>query len=458
MASTISTATDGRRLSRNVAVIGSGHVGVVAAACLASLGHRVVGVDVKEQFLDCLRAGQPPFREPGLAELMREGMVDHRLAFTTSYEVALANVEFIFLCVNTPATATGAADLRHIRDAVSRIGRIVKGRRPVIVTKSTSPVGTGETIETILRAGLADGGDPPRVVANPEFTRQGSAVHDFLHPYRIVVGAAAREEAEEVLSLYSPIDAPVVITDLRNAEMIKYVSNSFLATKVSFINEIAHLCEAVGADINTVVKGTSLDPRIGDAFFRAGIGYGGSCLPKDVAALCHIGESAGVPMHLLPAVQWVNLIQRSHAAAYIRRILGTLEGAVVGVWGVTYKGGTEDMRESPALDVIALLRNEGAFVKVYDPALRSGDGVGIAETVCPTALEAARGVAALAVLTDSPEFAEIDLRTVASVMTGRLIFDGRGILNRADVEGAGLTYCGIGQPQALGPPTLGVPR
>jgi UDPglucose 6-dehydrogenase len=440
-----SAPTDGQRRSSNVAVIGCGHVGVVTAACLAGLGHRVVGVDVQEHLVQGLRSAQPPFLEPGLPELIQDGIAAGTLAFTTSYEAALSNVEFIFLAVNTPATSTGAADLRYIRQAVARIGHIVKGTRPITVTKSTLPVGTIETIETVLRRSAADDTIPPRVVANPEFLTQGNAVFDFLHPHRIVIGAASLEDAQEVCSLYHSIDAPVVLTDLCTAEMIKYVSNCFLATKVSFINEIARLCECVGADIDTVVKGVSLDPRIGSAFLRAGIGYGGSCFPKDVAALCHTGESAGVPIHLLPAVQLVNLNQRKHTLACIRRMLGTLEGAVVGVWGLTYKGGTEDLRESPALDVVALLRNEGALVQAYDPTLHNGHAEAIADRLCPTALEAARGAAILAVLTDWPEFAEVDLRSVASVMAGRLVFDGRNILRRADVEAAGLAYRGIGR-------------
>lgn len=440
-----SIATDGQRRSRSVAVIGCGHVGVVTAACLASLGHRVLGVDVQEDLVHALRSARPPFLEPGLPELIQQAIAAGRLDFTTSHEAALCDAEFIFIAVNTPATLTGAADLRYIRDAAAQVGRMVTKTQPIIVIKSTLPLGGIETIKTVLERSAVNSTIPPRIVANPEFLSQGSAVSDFLQPNRIVIGATSLEDAEEVASLYHFIDAPVVLTDSRTAQMIKYVSNSFLATKVSFVNEIARLCESVGAEFDTVIKGVSLDSRIGGAFLRAGIGYGGSCLPKDVAALCHTGESAGVPIHLLSSVQLVNLNQRKYTLACIRRMLGTLEGAVVGVWGLTYKGGTEDLRESPALDVIALLCNEGALVQAYDPTLHNGHAEAIADTLCPTALEAAHGAAILAVLTDWPEFAEVDLHSVASVMAGRLVFDGRNILRPADVEAAGLTYCGIGR-------------
>ena len=432
----------------HIAVVGSGHVGTVTAACLAELGHRVVAVDIDELLVSRLNAGDLPFIEPGLGEIVRRRTADGRLRFTTSYEDALAEAGFIFLCVNTPATITGAADLRYVRKAVGQIGGVVSQtrRRPVLVIKSTSPIGTGETIDAILRRAFAKADHRLPITANPEFLREGSGVQDFFHPDRIVVGGEDQASAASVAELYRGIDAPVIITDLRTAEMIKYVSNAFLATKVSFVNEIARLCERLGVDVDPVARGAALDTRIGGQYFQPGVGYGGSCLPKDVAALHHTGESVGVTMRILSSVQDVNLAQRKHVVSAIRAILGPLEGLSIAAWGATFKQGSEDLRESPALDIIDLLRNEGATVNVYDPALTKERGLSIADRVCDSALEAAKGADCAAVLTDWPEFAAVDLTVLASVMRGRLVYDGRNVLDRAAVEAAGLEYAGIGRP------------
>ena len=257
-----------------------------------------------------------------------------------------------------------------------------------------------------------------------------------------------RAEGERVAGRYADIDAPLILTDLRTAEMIKYVSNAFLATRVSFINETARLCEYLGIYIDTVVNGVSLDTRIGGAFFKPGVGYGGSCLPKDVAALCHTGDSVGMTMHVLASVQESNLSQKKHAVNCIRRVLGSLEGRTIAAWGVTFKGGTEDLRESPALDVINLLRNEGARVRAYDPSLPANAAPGFAEECCDDPITAAQGADCVAILTDWAEFTRVDLEEVRRVMTGRLLYDGRNLLRRADVEVAGLTYYGVGRPAA----------
>jgi UDPglucose 6-dehydrogenase len=435
---------------RSVAIVGCGHVGLVTAACLASLGHRVRGVDIDEELVAALKAGRVALMEPGLPELVRKTMDAGRLTFTGSYEEAIPGAEFVFLCVNTPATPTGAADLRYVRSAAARVAAALAAHPgdglPVIVNKSTSPIGTGETIEAVLSRTF-DGPRMPRIVANPEFLREGSAVHDFFHPDRIVVGAEAAEDAAAVASLYAGIGAPVIETDLRTAELIKYVSNAFLATRVSFVNEVARLCENLGIDVDTVVQGATLDPRIGAAFFKPGIGYGGSCLPKDVAALCHSGDSAGSPMRVLAAVQDANIGQRKHAVNSIRKMLGRLEGLTIAAWGVTFKGGTEDLRDSPALDVIALLRNEGARVHAYDPALAgAGHGAEFADELHDSPIEAARGAHCVAILTDWPQFAALDWAAVAAAMKGKLVYDGRNLLDRATVERAGLVYYGVGRP------------
>ncbi len=433
--------------SSRLAVVGCGHVGTVTAACLAELGHEVVGVDVDPRLVENLNALDVPFMEPALPELVAKNVRAGRLRFTTSYEDAVNGAQFVFLCVNTPETTTGAADLRYVRKAVAGIAEVVSStnERPVIVNKSTSPIGTGETIEAIL-ARTFPPADGPDIVANPEFLREGRGVEDFFHPDRIVVGSEQREQAARVAALYDAIDAPRIITDLRTAEMIKYVSNAFLATKVSFINEVARLCESLGVDVDTVARGASLDPRIGDKYFSAGIGYGGSCLPKDVAALCHSGESVGVTMRVLSSVQEVNVSQRKHAVNTIRRVLGPLEGLTIAVWGVTFKPGSEDLRVSPALDVIALMRNEGALVRVYDPSLDATAEPPFADEVYSDSLAAAAGSHCVAILTDWPEFGTIDLLQLKAVMTGRLVYDGRNMLDRAVVEATGLLYCGVGRP------------
>jgi UDPglucose 6-dehydrogenase len=354
----------------------------------------------------------------------------------------------VFLCVNTPATITGAADLRYVRRAVAQIAEAISRTesRPVIVNRSTSPIGTEDTIDAILARSFAEVANRPPIAANPEFTREGAGVHDFFHPERIVVGADRVEDAERVAALYDGIDCPRILTDIRTAEMIKYVSNAFLATKVSFINEIARLCERLGVDVDVVAQGAAMDPRIGGQYFKPGVGYGGSCLPKDVAALHHTGESVGLTMRLLSSVQDVNISQRKHVVNAIRSITGPLEGLTVAAWGVTFKSGSEDLRESPAVDIIGLLRNEGAMVRVYDPSLREDGGLPIADEVSKSALDAAQGAACVAILTDWPEFSEVDLSLLRSVMKGRLVYDGRNLLDRPAVEAAGLVYAGVGRP------------
>ncbi len=434
-----------------VAVVGCGHVGLVTAACLAQLGHRVAGIDINEARVDALRRGRIPFLEPGLDDLVATNAALGRLSFTTSYEDGTRDAEFVFLCVNTPATATGAADLRYVRAAVAHIARALESSQcwPVIVNRSTSPIGTGDTIEGILSRAFARTPKKPRIVANPEFFREGRATEDFFHPERIVIGAHTTDDARQVAALYAGVAAPLVLTDLRTAEMIKYVANAFLATRLSFINEVARLCEHLGVDVDDVVRGVSLDSRIGGAFFKPGIGYGGSCLPKDVAALCHTGDSVGVSMRVLSAVQDANISQRKHAVNCIRQLLGSLDGRIIAAWGATFKGGSEDLRESPALDVIALLRNEGARVKAYDPALSADGRSGFADEVCTDAVEAARGADCVAVLTDWPQFADVDLNAVRQVMSGRLLYDGRNLLRRAVVEAAGLIYYGVGRAPSV---------
>jgi UDPglucose 6-dehydrogenase len=428
----------------NVAVVGCGHVGLVMAAGLAELGHSVVGVDRSESLVSRLSAGDVPIHEPDLPELVQRGLASGRLQFTTEYGYAIPEADFIFLAVDTPSTQGGAADLRNIRSATASIAGSLNGRTPVIVNKSTSPIGTGETIDGILRRAMADRQRAPRIVSNPEFLRQGRAVYDFFNPDRIVIGGS-REDAQAVAQLYSKLKGTVIITGLRTAEMIKYVANSFLATRISFINEIARLCEHLGVEIDEVVSGIAHDSRIGRHFFDAGIGFGGSCLPKDVAALRYMGETFGVFTPMLSAVQQVNEGQRTSAVRRLRARLGTLEDKVIAVWGVTFKGDTEDARDSPAVDVIGLLLNEGATIRAYDPASPVSAPEKIRKLYCSTALEATRDADAVAILTDWPEFRNVPLSQVKAVMRGRVLFDGRNLVSKAEAESLGFAYLGVGR-------------
>jgi UDPglucose 6-dehydrogenase len=442
-------------MAEQIAVVGCGHVGLVMAAGLAALGHDVYGIDIDQALVERLTAGTVELHEPGLEELVREGAAAGRLAFTTDYGLVIGRVGFIFLAVDTPQTTAGAADLRALRSAVGSIAQHLDGTAPIIVNKSTSPIGTGETIEGIVDAALEKSRRRPRVASNPEFLRQGHSVEDFWAPTRIVVGARAPSDAAAVARLYDPLVAKlpaerqpaVILTDLRTAEMTKYVANAILATRVSFINEIARLCDALGTDVDTVIAGVAPDPRIGAGFLSPGIGYGGSCLPKDVAALRYVGEAVGVATPVLSAVQEVNAIAKTSVVRRLRSYLGGLEGKRLGVWGLTFKGGTEDTRQSPAMEVVAMLRNEGAVVHAYDPAVPAAGQLPMSywSVVRFSALEAATDADALLILTDWPEFAAEDLAAVAEVMAGDVLFDGRNLLDRAAVEAAGLAYLGVGR-------------
>lgn len=434
--------------SARVVVIGCGHVGLVVAAGLTELGHDVVGIDIDDDLVQRLRRGETHIHEPELPELVAKGLSSGRLCFTTRYDEAIPSATHIFLAVDTPQTLGGAADLRNIRYAVGSIVANLNGTSPIIINKSTSPIGTGETIEGLVSDALAAHHRAPRIVSNPEFLRQGHAVWDFFHPERIVVGSRSKADAELVAGLYDRLPGEVILTDLRTAEMVKYVANSFLATRISFINEIARLCEQVGTDVDTVIAGVALDPRIGHHYFRPGIGFGGSCLPKDVAALRYIGETFGVATPVLSAVQEVNLAQRTSAVRRLRARLGSLENRVIGVWGLTFKGGTEDIRESPAMDVVGLLRNEGAIIHAYDPSVSLEDPripAALRGGLRDSAVRAVTGADALAILTDWPEFRSVPLEEVMTTMHGNVVFDGRNMLIQRDAEALGFAYLGVGR-------------
>jgi len=440
--------------SASICVVGAGHVGLVTGACLADMGHRVACVDVDGEKIALLQQGRLPIYEPDLQPLLEKGAASGSLRFTTSYEEALEGVEFIFIAVNTPSTPEGAADLRHVRDAARCIGQALKGGRPIVVNKSTVPVGTSETVDHILSAeNSATEGLP--VVSNPEFLREGTAVHDFFHPDRVVLGCRDPEAAARVAALYRPLNSPILITDVKTAEMIKYASNAFLATKISFINEIASICEGVGADVTQVALGMGWDRRIGPDFLRAGLGYGGSCLPKDVRALAHMASIYGSHPQLLNAVMQINVDQRRRLVRRLREVLGTMEDKPIAVLGLSFKPDTDDIRDAPALDFIRLLEYEGAHVRVYDPQAADQTRAELPDIAyCTDPYEAAQGCLALIIATEWDEFRSLDLARLKECMAKPVLADGRNVLDPTTVRQHGFTYLGVGRPEQVQPPII----
>ena len=420
----------------DILVVGTGYVGITTAACLAHLGHRVVGADIDERRVEQLSRGEIPIVEDGLEELVREGLASGNLRFTTDRAGAAASCEFAYLCVPTPQSPDGRADLSHIEDVARTIGPALP-LDSIVVNKSTVPVGSTRVVERVLERGDVS------VVSNPEFLREGSAVHDFMHPERIVIGSDDQSAAIRVASLYIGIASPHIVTDPASAETIKYASNAFLATKVSFVNAIAAVCEGVGADVNDVVLGMGYDPRIGHQFLRPGPGWGGSCLPKDTHALVRIAEDGGYQFDLLKGVITVNEQQLERIVTkVIEAVGGDIDGRVVAAWGLAFKARTDDIRDSPAIDVIRRLIARGATVKAYDPAVRGPlDGI----EVCEDAYAACEGAEVLVVLTEWDEFRWLDFDKVADVMKQLAIVDSRNVLDRTTVARRGFTHRGIGR-------------
>jgi UDPglucose 6-dehydrogenase len=419
-----------------IAVIGAGYVGLTTAACFSHLGHDVICADIDEKRVALLRRGEVPIVEAGLDNLVREGMEGGRLRFVVGAENAAREAEFAYLCVPTPQGDDGSADLSYIEAAARQIGPVLPVEA-VVVNKSTVPVGSTRVVERVL------GRDDVVVVSNPEFLREGSAVHDFLHPDRIVIGSDDQPAAVRVAALYIGVTAPIIVTDPASAETIKYASNAFLATKVSFVNAIAAVCEAVGADVKDVVLGMGYDARIGHEFLRPGPGWGGSCFPKDSRALVHIAESAGYDFDLLRGVITVNEEQFQRVVAKVRAMIDRpLNGAKVAVWGLTFKARTDDTRDSPALRIVELLRAEGAEVAAYDPAVKGPVG-GVTPAADPYTV--CDGADVLAVLTEWDEFRWVDFEKVAHLMTAPRVVDARNLLDKPALERRGFSYVGIGR-------------
>ncbi|MFM8237628.1 MAG: UDP-glucose dehydrogenase family protein [Actinomycetota bacterium] len=428
-----------------VAVVGAGYVGLTSAVCLAHLGHDVRCADIDADRVARLTKGEAPIHEAGLPELLAAGLASGRLRFVVGAADAAASAEAVLLCVQTPQGADGAADLSFVEQVAREIAPVL-GTDAVVVNKSTVPVGTTRLVERVLsEAGVVH--DGVAVASNPEFLREGQAIHDFLHPDRIVIGCDRPEAAGVLTELYAGLQAPVLVTDPASAEMIKYAANAFLATKVSFINAIANLCEAVDADVREVALGMGYDARIGFQFLKAGPGYGGSCFPKDVAALLHTSRSAGYAFELLAGVEEVNRAQRERIVDKIRRAVGgRLDDATVAAWGLTFKADTDDLRESPAIAICARLVEEGARVRAFDPA--AGEQVldrvpGI--EICADAYAAAEGAAAVAVLTEWDEFRWLDFERVAGVMERAAIVDARNLLDPPAMRRLGFAYSAVGR-------------
>jgi UDPglucose 6-dehydrogenase len=419
-----------------IGVIGVGWVGLVTAACFAELGHEVWARDIVAAKVESLARGEVPIHEPDLPELVAKNA--KRLHFTTDMAEVLEQTELLFVCVDTPPTYSGDADLSSVESVLDELG---DSDRHALVMKSTVPVGTGRSIQR-RRAGTG-------YVSNPEFLKEGSAVADFMRPDRVVVGAddGSSEYGDRVAALYAPLDATLVSTDVASAEMIKLASNAFLATKISFINEIANVSEELGADVLEVARGMGLDDRIGPKFLRPGIGYGGSCFPKDVQALKQLAGNSGYHFQLLTAVIEVNELQKRRTIGKLQKHLGSLVGKEVALLGVAFKPDTDDIREATSLVLSGRLQGEGAHVRVYDPvaALAANSMLGGAR-ICDSALEAIDGADAVVLVTEWPEFAELDWTgDVKGRMRVPLVVDGRNFLDRDELVAAGFTYEGIGR-------------
>ncbi|SFI89325.1 UDPglucose 6-dehydrogenase [Paenibacillus sp. UNC496MF] len=428
-----------------ITVVGTGYVGLVSGTCFAELGHDVVCVDKDQAKIALLTGGDIPIHEPGLRELVERNAEAGRLGFTTDLGAAVERAEAVILAVGTPSLPNGEADLTHLEGAVREIASAMNAYK-LIMTKSTVPVGTNARLRALL-ASLT--GRPFDIVSVPEFLREGSAVKDTFHPDRIVVGADREEAGAAAAALHRPLTDRIFVTDVRSAEMIKYASNAFLATKISFINEIANICEKVGADVEQVAAGMGLDNRIGSSFLKAGIGYGGSCFPKDARALIQIAGNVDYEFKLLKSVVDVNRDQRFGVVRKLRRLYGDLAGRTIAVWGLAFKPNTDDVRESPAVDIVAALLDLGAHVRACDPiALPNFRSRHDHERIawCGDALEAAQGADAVCLLTEWPEFAAVDLGRLRQAMRQPVLIDGRNQFDAERLEGAGFAYSSIGRP------------
>jgi UDPglucose 6-dehydrogenase len=425
-----------------IAVVGAGYVGITTAVCLAELGNEVVGLDIDPVRVSELQRSRLPIYEPGLEEMLERNATAGRLCFTTSYQEAIPGAEFVFIAVATPPAEDGSADLTAVEAAARSIAEAMTGYL-VIVNKSTVPIGTGDLVSQVV---TKHSKLPFDVASNPEFLREGSAVKDFMAPDRVVIGTSTPEVAERLARLYGPLGAPILATGINSAEMIKYASNAFLATRISFINEIARICERVGADVTVVANGMGLDNRIGPHFLQAGLGYGGSCFPKDVKALAAIAHKYDYHPELLHAVMDINHDQRRLVLDWLRESLNGLQNRVVGLLGLAFKPNTDDLREAPSLELAAVLQAAGAAVQAYDPAaMERAKKVASSISYREDAYGAARGADALVLVTEWNEFHQLDFGRLRTAMRGSVFVDGRNIYDPATMRAHGFEYRGIGR-------------
>ncbi|WCM62493.1 UDP-glucose dehydrogenase family protein [Paenibacillus polymyxa] len=432
-----------------LAVIGTGYVGLVSGVCFAQKGNEVICVDLEQHKIDMLNRAESPIYEPGIEELIALNLEAGRLEFTSDLADAVRRSDIVILAVGTPSLANGEANLSYIEQAAADVGKAMNGYK-IIMTKSTVPVGTNEKIKDVLARHTSLSFD---IVSAPEFLREGSAINDTLHPDRIIIGLDNTGLRETMVTLHQVFTDKIYVTDIRSAEMIKYASNAFLATKISFINEIANICEKVGADVTCVADGMGMDKRIGSSFLQAGIGYGGSCFPKDTNALIQIAGNVDYEFKLLKSVVEVNTDQRFMIVSKLRESLGQLNGVSIGIWGLAFKPNTDDIREAPALEIVETLIQAGAIVKLYDPIAmdKFKEHVDHPNIVwCSSPQQAAEGSDAVCLLTDWEEFKKVDLVQLASILRKPVLIDGRNVFAEEQIQGSGLEYYSVGRPRMSG--------
>ncbi|MFA6142555.1 MAG: UDP-glucose/GDP-mannose dehydrogenase family protein [Candidatus Omnitrophota bacterium] len=428
-----------------ISIIGSGYVGLVTGACFADLGNDVICIDNDVKKIKSLKSGAIPIYEPGLEELIRRNRKEGRLSFSSNIKEGVGRSEIIFIAVGTPSRDNGDADLTFVEHVSKEIAQAMPSYR-LVVEKSTVPVNTGEWVEHTIKA-FNKRNIKFDVASNPEFLKEGSAIEDFMHPDRVVIGVKSKKARDLLVELYKPLKAPIVVTDIKSAEIIKHASNSFLAAKISFINAISDICDKVGADIVEVARGVGFDKRIGREFLNAGIGFGGSCFPKDLSAFIHIAEKIGYDFGLLKEVQKINDFQKKLLVRKIEGLLWNLPRKTVGVLGLSFKPNTDDIRCSPALDIISMLLKEEVNIRTYDPVAmpKAKEILGKDVKFCKDAYEAARQSDCLLIATEWNEFKELNFKKIKKLMKQAIIVDGRNIYDPAEMKKLGFTYVGIGR-------------
>ncbi|MGB2662041.1 MAG: UDP-glucose/GDP-mannose dehydrogenase family protein [Candidatus Omnitrophota bacterium] len=428
-----------------LAIIGTGYVGLVTGTCFAELGNDVICADNDEKKMAILNEGKVPIYEPGLEELIKKNREQGRLSFTTDLEEAVKASEVIFICVGTPPRDDGSADLTAIEKVSRVIAKCINSYK-LIVEKSTVPIETGKWVEYTIDTFKKSGADFD-VASNPEFLREGTAIEDFMNPDRVVIGVESQKAEEMLKELYKPLDAKIVVTNIKGAEIIKHASNSFLATKISFINALSNICEKVGANVDDVAEGIGLDSRINRKFLKAGIGFGGSCFPKDLKAFIHIAEKLGYPFNMLKEVEHINDMQKDLVVRKVTEMLWNLPDKVIGVWGLAFKPNTDDIRSAPAIDIVKTLLKEGAKIKAFDPAAmeKAKEELGDKITYCKDVYEAAQDCDCIILMTEWNEFKEVDWQHVKNVMKQPVLLDGRNIYDQGKMKKMGFKYSGIGR-------------